>query len=82
LSFGGRYRYAWSPRIIAPAKKQRHDQFPCGRRKKLDAKKRLEIAESVLSGRKSGAEMARLCDVSVPTVSRLAAVHRQTRDLP
>lgn len=31
-----------------------------GRRRKLDPKKRREIAESVLSGRKSGAEMARL----------------------
>ncbi|MER8600920.1 hypothetical protein NKH09_24020 [Mesorhizobium sp. M1339] len=31
-----------------------------GRRKTLNPKKRLEIAESVLSGRKSAAEMARL----------------------
>jgi DNA invertase Pin-like site-specific DNA recombinase len=50
-----------------------------GRRKKLDAKKRLEIAESVLSGRKSGAEMARLYDISEPTVSRIVAAYRQTR---
>ena len=35
-----------------------------GRRKKLDAAKRREIAESVISGRKSGAEMARLYNVS------------------
>lgn len=48
-----------------------------GRRKKLDPKKRREIAESVLSGRKSGAEMARLYDVSEPTVSRIVAEHRQ-----
>lgn len=48
-----------------------------GRRRKLDAKKRREIAESVLSGRKSGAEMARLYDVSEPTVSRIVAEHRQ-----
>src|SRR4029079_4204134 len=33
-----------------------------GRRPKLDAKKRREIAEAVISGRKSGAEMARLYD--------------------
>jgi hypothetical protein len=38
--------------------------------------KRHEIAESVLSGRKSGAEMARLCNVSQPTVSRIVAQHR------
>jgi DNA invertase Pin-like site-specific DNA recombinase len=47
-----------------------------GRRKKLDPKKRREIAESVLSGRKSGAEMARLYDISEPTVSRIVAEHR------
>ena len=49
-----------------------------GRRKKLDPKKRREIAESVLPGRKSRAEMARLYDVSEPTVSRIVAEHRQT----
>ena len=48
-----------------------------GRRKKLDPKKRAEIAESVLSGRKSAAEMARLYDISQPTVSRIVAAHRQ-----
>jgi DNA invertase Pin-like site-specific DNA recombinase len=32
-----------------------------GRRKKLDMAKRREIAENVITGRKSGAEMARLC---------------------
>ena len=48
-----------------------------GRRRKLDPKKRREIAESVLSGRKSGAEMARLYDVSEPTVSRIVAEYRQ-----
>ena len=47
-----------------------------GRRKKLDAVKRLEIAESVLSGRKSGADMARLYNVSQPTVSRIVSQHR------
>ena len=35
-----------------------------GRRKKLDAAKRREIAESVVTGRKSGADMARLYNVS------------------
>jgi DNA invertase Pin-like site-specific DNA recombinase len=46
-----------------------------GRRKKLDAAKRCEIAESI-TGRKSGAEMARLYNVSQPTVSRIVAQHR------
>ena len=48
-----------------------------GRRRKLDDKKRREIAESVVAGRKSGAEMARLYDVSEPTVSRIVAEYRQ-----
>ena len=47
-----------------------------GRRKKLDATKRREIAESVITGRKSGAEMARLYNISQPTVSRIVAAHR------
>ena len=46
-----------------------------GRRKKRDAKRR-EIAESVISGRKTGAEMARLYNVSAPTVSRIVSAHR------
>src|SRR5476651_1906898 len=46
-----------------------------GRRKKLDTAKRTEIAESVVSGRKSGADMARLYGVSPPTVSRIVAAH-------
>ena len=44
--------------------------------KKLDPVKRREIAESVISGRKTGAEMARLYNVSAPTVSRIVAQHR------
>jgi DNA invertase Pin-like site-specific DNA recombinase len=47
-----------------------------GRRKKLDAIKRREIAESVITGRKSGADMARLYNISEPTVSRIVAQHR------
>jgi len=47
-----------------------------GRRRKLDEKQRGEIAESVLSGRKSGADMARLYGVSEPTVSRIVAAKR------
>jgi DNA invertase Pin-like site-specific DNA recombinase len=52
-----------------------------GRRKKLDATKRREIAESVVSGRKSGAEMARLYSISQPTVSRIVAQHRADREV-
>jgi hypothetical protein len=37
---------------------------------------RREITESVISGRKSGAEMARLYNISAPTVSRTVAAHR------
>src|ERR1700730_377495 len=48
-----------------------------GRRKKLDAAKRREIADSVISGRKTGAEMARLYNISGPTVSRIVAQHRK-----
>jgi DNA invertase Pin-like site-specific DNA recombinase len=47
-----------------------------GRRKKLDATKRGEIADSVISGRKTGAEMARLYNISGPTVSRIVAAQR------
>jgi DNA invertase Pin-like site-specific DNA recombinase len=46
-----------------------------GRPKKLDDTKRGEIAESVVSGRKSAADMARLYGVSQPTVSRIVAMH-------
>ena len=47
-----------------------------GRRPKLNAAKRREIAESVLSGRKTSAEMTRLYGVSQPTVSRIVAEAR------
>ena len=47
-----------------------------GRRKKLDAAKRREIAESVVTGRKTGADMARLYNISQPTVSRIVATYR------
>jgi DNA invertase Pin-like site-specific DNA recombinase len=46
-----------------------------GRRKKLDDTKRREIAEAVISGRKTAAQMARMFGVSPPTVSRIVAAH-------
>lgn len=49
-----------------------------GRRPKLNEAKRREIAESVITGRKTGAEMARLYGISQPTVSRIVAGHRTT----
>jgi DNA invertase Pin-like site-specific DNA recombinase len=53
-----------------------------GRRKKLNDAKRREIAESVITGRKSAADMARLYNVSQPTVSRIVAQRRMERNLP
>lgn len=47
-----------------------------GRRRKLTETQRAEIADSVLSGRKSAAEMARLYRISQPTVSRIVAERR------
>jgi DNA invertase Pin-like site-specific DNA recombinase len=53
-----------------------------GRRRKLTERQRAEIAESVLAGRKSAAEMPRLYKVSQPTVSRIVAESRQAREEP
>jgi len=47
--------------------------------RKLDAAKRCEIAKSVVTGRKSGADMARLYGVSQPTVSRIVVSHLAAR---
>lgn len=47
-----------------------------GRRKKLTPIQRADIAENVLSGRKTAAQMARLYDISQPTVSRIVAEER------
>jgi DNA invertase Pin-like site-specific DNA recombinase len=52
-----------------------------GRRKKLNDVKRREIAESVITGRKSAADMARLYNISQPTVSRIVAQHRMTGEI-
>jgi DNA invertase Pin-like site-specific DNA recombinase len=46
-----------------------------GRRKKLDETKRREIAEAIVSGRKTAAQMARMFGVSPPTVSRIVPAH-------
>jgi hypothetical protein len=65
------------PEIYANDHIRHFAAFSALRRRNLDDKKRREIAESVISGRKSGAEMARLYDVSEPTVSRIVAEFRQ-----
>ena len=52
-----------------------------GRRRKLGDKQRAEIAESVLSGRKTAAEMARIYNVSQPTVSRIVSEWRTAATL-
>jgi len=52
-----------------------------GRPPKLTEQQRLDIADNVLSGRKSGADMARLYNVSETTVSRIVSRSRQA-DVP
>jgi len=48
-----------------------------GRRPKLNKNQREDIADNVISMRKSGADMARLYKVSEATISRIVAQHRQ-----
>lgn len=48
-----------------------------GRRPKLDSQQHQEIYDSVNSGRKTGAQMARLYNISQATVSRIIAQKRQ-----
>jgi len=48
-----------------------------GRRPKLRKDQRKDIADNVISRRKSGADMARLYNVSEATISRIVASHRQ-----
>jgi DNA invertase Pin-like site-specific DNA recombinase len=47
-----------------------------GRSPKLTEEQKADIADNVLSGRRSGAEMARLYQVSAPTISRVIAEAR------
>jgi len=49
-----------------------------GRKPKLQENQRKDIADNVLSERKSGADMARLYNVSEATISRVVAQYRQT----
>jgi hypothetical protein len=54
-----------------PAPPRRAEGRIGGRRDKLDGTKRCVIAEAVISGRKTAAQMARMFGVSPPTVSRM-----------
>lgn len=47
-----------------------------GRPKKLSQAQRADIADNVLSGRRTGAQMARLYRVSQPTTSRIISEYR------
>ena len=47
-----------------------------GRNPKLTDEQKADIADNVLSGRRSGADMARLYKVSAPTISRVIAEAR------
>ena len=47
-----------------------------GRKPKLKANQRKDIIDNVMTGRKSGAEMARLYNVSEATISRTVAQYR------
>lgn len=49
-----------------------------GRKPKLRDNQRKDVIENVLSGRKTGAQMARLYAVSEATISRIMAQHRQS----
>lgn len=65
-----------SERTIAGHAAARAEGRALGRPRKLSAAKEFEIAQSVLSGRKSAAAMARLYDINKATVSRIVAEYR------
>ena len=48
-----------------------------GRKPTLREDQRTDIIENILDGRKTGAQMARLYNVSEATISRVMAAHRQ-----
>jgi DNA invertase Pin-like site-specific DNA recombinase len=50
-----------------------------GRRTKLTPAQQLDVVENVVSNRKSAAQMARLYEVSEPTISRILSAARQAR---
>ena len=64
-------------RTTAGLKAARAEGRTGGRKPSLRENQRKDIIENVLSGRKSGAQMARLYEVSEATISRVIATHRQ-----
>jgi len=52
-----------------------------GRSPKLTTEQKADIADNVLSGRRSGAQMARLYKVSAPTISRVISEARMKASL-
>lgn len=50
---------------------------PGGRKPTRREDQRTDIIENILDGRKTGAQMARLYNVSEATISRVTAAHRQ-----
>lgn len=48
-----------------------------GRRSKLTAAQQADVADNVIASRKSAAQMARLYNVSEPTISRVVTAARQ-----
>jgi DNA invertase Pin-like site-specific DNA recombinase len=63
-------------RTIAGLEAARAEGRGAGRPRKLDAATERKIAQNVLSGRNSGAAMARLYNINKGTVSRIVAEHR------
>lgn len=76
-SFAGFERAMILERTLAGLATARAEGRIGGRRLKLNAVQRADIAENVLSWRHTAAQMVRLYKVSEPTVSRLLAAHRR-----
>jgi DNA invertase Pin-like site-specific DNA recombinase len=66
-----------SDRTIAGIAAARREGRVLGRPRKLDAATEQKIAQSILSGRESGAAMARLHGVDKATISRIVAEYRE-----
>jgi DNA-binding CsgD family transcriptional regulator len=61
--------------VIDLGQRDRRSDRAAARCKKLDDTKRREIAEAVISGRRTAAQMARMFGISPPTVSRIVAAY-------
>jgi DNA invertase Pin-like site-specific DNA recombinase len=72
-------RSAISDRTIVGIAAARAEGRVLGRPRKLDVATEREIAQSVLSGEKSGADMARLHGVDKATISRIVTEYQDGR---